>query len=263
MSKIAIISQPNHSVVIDLGGCVSFSEAIYHLTSTLQISSQFWEGMDIELNLGNLELAQEEISQILSTATESGLIPQQISTQNLLTRQSLEIHKGTSSIIFNSKTNGTVLNPVPQSPGQVTGGNQASSEKLVTSGGHKITSNETDNQKLAVPAVLYLKQTLRSGQAVSHQGHLVIVGDVNPGAEIMAEGDITVWGTLRGIAHAGVGGNVSAEIRALRLQATQLRIAHAIARAPDRSRPRAPHQTGPETARIINGTIRIIANNPE
>ena len=113
------------------------------------------------------------------------------------------------------------------------------------------------------PAVLFLKQTLRSGQAVSHSGHLVIIGDVNPGAEVMAEGDITVWGTLRGVAHAGIGGNTRAEIRALRLQAMQLRIAHAIARAPDRPSKHYANHTGPETARIVNGTIRIAANIPE
>jgi septum site-determining protein MinC len=110
---------------------------------------------------------------------------------------------------------------------------------------------------------LYLRQTLRSGQAISHKGQLVIIGDVNPGAEVMAEGDITVWGALRGIAHAGIGGNTRAEIRALRLQPVQLRIAHAIARAPDRPRKNFSTHSGPETARIVNGTIRITASNPD
>ncbi|MBU6453533.1 MAG: septum site-determining protein MinC [Cyanobacteria bacterium REEB67] len=108
-----------------------------------------------------------------------------------------------------------------------------------------------------MPQVLYVKQTLRSGQTVSHKGDLVIVGDVNPGAEIMAEGDITVWGSLRGIAHAGVGGNADAEIRALNLQPIQIRIATAIARAPDRPRISYASGTGPETARIVEGKIRI------
>jgi len=108
-----------------------------------------------------------------------------------------------------------------------------------------------------LPQVLYVKQTLRSGQVVSHKGDLVIIGDVNPGAEILAEGDITVWGSLRGIAHAGVGGNSLAEIRALNLQPIQIRIASAIARAPDRPRISYASGTGPETARIVEGKIRI------
>jgi septum site-determining protein MinC len=110
-----------------------------------------------------------------------------------------------------------------------------------------------------VPAVLYLRQHLRSGQTVSHKGHLVIIGDVNPGAEVMAEGDVTVWGALRGIAHAGIGGNTDAEIRALKLQPIQIRIANAIARSPDKPRYKFSRfaNSGPETARIIDGKIKI------
>ncbi len=108
------------------------------------------------------------------------------------------------------------------------------------------------------PTTLYLRQTLRSGQTVSHKGHLVIIGDINPGAEVMADGDITVWGCLRGVAHAGIGGNTSAEIRALKLQPIQIRIAHAIARAPDRPRVSYAATTGPETARMVDGKIKVV-----
>ena len=110
---------------------------------------------------------------------------------------------------------------------------------------------------------MYLRQTLRSGQTVSHKGHLIIIGDVNPGAEVMAEGDITVWGSLRGIAHAGIGGNVDCEIRALNLQPIQIRIAHAIARAPDKPRMSYSASHGPETARIVAGKIRVFRSRLE
>jgi len=108
------------------------------------------------------------------------------------------------------------------------------------------------------PTTLYIHQNLRSGQTVSHKGHLVIIGDINPGAEVMADGDITVWGCLRGVAHAGIGGNVNAEIRALKLQPIQIRIAHAIARAPDRPRVNYATTNGPETARMVDGKIRVV-----
>lgn len=87
----------------------------------------------------------------------------------------------------------------------------------------------------------------------------MIIGDVNPGAEVMAEGDVTVWGALRGIAHAGIGGNTDAEIRALKLQPIQIRIANAIARSPDKPRYKFSRfaNSGPETARIIDGKIKI------
>lgn len=80
---------------------------------------------------------------------------------------------------------------------------------------------------------LYIQRTLRSGQSIKSDGNIVIVGDVNPGSEIIAKGDITVWGILGGIAHAGSEGNVHAKIRALKMNAIQLRIADTFARRPD------------------------------
>ncbi len=80
---------------------------------------------------------------------------------------------------------------------------------------------------------LYIQRTLRSGQSISSDGNIVVVGDVNPGSEIIAKGDITVWGILGGIAHAGSDGNSYARIRALKMNAIQLRIADIFARRPD------------------------------
>ena len=80
---------------------------------------------------------------------------------------------------------------------------------------------------------MYIHRTLRSGQSISSDGNIVIIGDVNPGAEIVAKGDITVWGILGGIAHAGSDGNSYSRIRALKLNAIQLRIGDVFARRPD------------------------------
>lgn len=80
---------------------------------------------------------------------------------------------------------------------------------------------------------LYIQRTLRSGQSITSEGNIVIIGDANPGSEIIAKGDITVWGILGGIAHAGSDGNSYARIRALKMNAIQLRIADTFARRPD------------------------------
>lgn len=80
---------------------------------------------------------------------------------------------------------------------------------------------------------LYIQRTLRSGQSITSDGNIVIIGDANPGSEIIAKGDITVWGILGGIAHAGAEGNQYAKIRALKMNAIQLRIADTFARRPD------------------------------
>ncbi|HHX73604.1 MAG TPA: septum site-determining protein MinC [Firmicutes bacterium] len=102
---------------------------------------------------------------------------------------------------------------------------------------------------------LVIKRTLRSGQYIRFPGTVVVLGDVNPGAEIVADGDIFVFGTLRGIAHAGVGGDRNASVVALRLAPTQLRIADVISRAPDN--PSLPDT--PEYAYINDARIMIAA----
>jgi septum site-determining protein MinC len=72
---------------------------------------------------------------------------------------------------------------------------------------------------------LFINKTLRSGKRVEFPGHVVVMGDVNAGAEIIADGNVIVWGRVRGMIHAGAKGNRSATICALDLSATQLRIA--------------------------------------
>lgn len=116
---------------------------------------------------------------------------------------------------------------------------------------------ESSNGTAAAPKVppaanaLLLRETLRSGRSVWHEGHVVILGDVNPGAEIIASGNVIVWGRLRGLVHAGAAGDPGAVICALDLSPTQLRIAEQIAVAPNDNRA-APF---PELAAIRDGQI--------
>ncbi len=421
MSKIAIISQPDQGVLIDVSGCTTLKEALEHLSSTLQVSSQFWKGMNVSLNLGKLELGTSEISQILALAKGVGIQPSGVYTNHDTTRESLlkngvplgsgtpmtlptvpldlynhysseideqEKKKGNSAIatikmrmadaigqkkvskgddhpeslledmaplegeandeqakskpsqmkvrkkvsldgrpappvdsengntakhvqmadtntaIAESKSEPAdaavaidVTAPVLEDPieallkeavSQATEAPQENSDDVecdaeeVTEAEDSIAVTaecaaeeceaaetveadalEAQDDPINCPNTLYLQQNLRSGQTVSHKGHLVIIGDINPGAEVMAEGDITVWGSLRGVAHAGIGGNVNAEIRALKLQPIQIRIAQAIARAPDRPRLSYAQDNGPETARIVAGKIKVFRSRLE
>jgi septum site-determining protein MinC len=98
-----------------------------------------------------------------------------------------------------------------------------------------------------------IKRTLRAGRTVKSAGHVVILGDVNPGAEIMAVGDIIVWGRLRGTVHAGIEGDESAIVCALDMMPTQLRIAGHITTSPQDKR----RQPKPELASIRNGQIIV------
>ncbi len=83
------------------------------------------------------------------------------------------------------------------------------------------------------PETVFHMGTLRSGQNIKSDGHLVIKGDVNPGAEITAAGNVVVLGALKGIVHAGSEGNRDAIVAAMQLNPMQIRIADIITRSPD------------------------------
>ncbi|MBT3315883.1 MAG: septum site-determining protein MinC [Anaerolineae bacterium] len=83
--------------------------------------------------------------------------------------------------------------------------------------------------------VLWVERTLRSGTRIEHNGHVVVMGDVNPGAEIVAAGNILVWGRLRGSVHVGADiegqpadENTDAFVCALTMTPTRLQIASEI-----------------------------------
>ena len=86
-------------------------------------------------------------------------------------------------------------------------------------------------EDLGEETALFLNRTLRSGTRIEFAGHVVVFGDVNPGAEVVAERSVIIWGRLRGMVHAGSKGNKKAIIGALDLSPTQLRIAEEVAAA--------------------------------
>ncbi|MGD9680714.1 MAG: septum site-determining protein MinC [Candidatus Obscuribacterales bacterium] len=369
MSKIAIISQPNEGVLLDVSGCSDLKEALEYLSSTLQASNSFWSGLNVSINVGKLSLKPSEVAQILAIAKGVGISPAEVYTTNSDTISSLEdngvslgrgapmalpeVSLNTSSIeaaesdepeegkiesavssikvrvrdalqakraadsgaridgddeddLLQEHLEGvdlatedirqnekrirkTIVKRKIHITGEFPAAEAAETAKAVKvmdeeeeeieeAGEEEIELDtetveteedeqeedlETEESRLARNTTMYLRQTLRSGQTISHKGHLIIVGDVNPGAEVMAEGDITIWGSLRGIAHAGIGGNTDAEIRALNLQPIQIRIAHAIARAPDKPRWKYKASHGPETARLVADKIRVFRSRIE
>lgn len=127
-------------------------------------------------------------------------------------------------------------------------------EGITPEGIELIKSNTSDLD------TLYLTQTLRSGQTVSYEGNIFIVGDVHPGSEVNATGDVTVWGILGGIVHAGSAGNTDAKVRALKLNPIQLRIANLYSRRNDTINVPYVQKTNeftPEEARIDRNQIVI------
>ena len=122
----------------------------------------------------------------------------------------------------------------------------------------RASGNDQPNAAKTTLDLTVHRGTLRSGDHIETRGHLLIVGDVNPGGSASAEGDIYVWGRLRGRAHAGSKGNSNAKIVALQLRPLQLRIAELVARGPEER----PQPGLAEQALILDSGISIEPASP-
>lgn len=108
---------------------------------------------------------------------------------------------------------------------------------------------------------LALTRHLRSGQRIQFPGHVALVGDVHPGAEIVSGGHIFIVGEAKGLLHAGYPENARARIIAYRLDPIQLRIAQALVFSPLAANPKI-QAAGPLMARLARGRIVIEPYHP-
>jgi len=107
-------------------------------------------------------------------------------------------------------------------------------------------------REIGAGAAMWIARTLRSGTRIEFPGHIVVLGDVNPGAEVIADGSILVWGRVRGVAHAGANGDQSAVVCGLDLSAGQIRVAGATAVPSERS-----GEVRPEKISLKDGILQM------
>ncbi len=245
--------------IVDLTSAKKTSEIIYELSRILDMPES--KEKHICLKLGSVNLSQTELTSIktLVELMESKLAF--ISTSSEVTLESataldIKISEFTNNIVAPTFEQPQVSEEVTAEVENIFGeegeneqapeetSEKKEEEKEISpivrdSNDEIIPEEETDEEILAQKnepeslPTLYLRKTIRSGQSISSDGNIVVIGDVNPGAEIIAKGDITVWGILGGIAHAGKDGNNYAIIRALKLNPVQIRIGDIFARRPD------------------------------
>ncbi len=98
------------------------------------------------------------------------------------------------------------------------------------------------------------KGSVRNGQSVKFKGSIVIIGDVNPGGEVISEGNVIVLGSVKGLIHAGCGGRHDCFIIAFNLKPTQLRIADIVTYFPEKEK---TNKVIPECAFAKNGEIYV------
>ncbi len=192
---------------------VAWEEVVAALRSQLERGTEFFHGAELTIDVGDRALEDNDLQALLALMHEHGLQPTALATNS---------REGRTA----ARAAGMTARPTNR--------------------------NAPTTQRVGDPeAALMVTRTLRSGQVLRHHGHVTIVGDVNPGAEIVASGSVIVWGRLRGTVHAGALGDTSALVCALELIPSLLRIADLMSRPPDQ-RP-----AGPETARIKDGQIEV------
>jgi septum site-determining protein MinC len=230
-ASIANIKGIKNGILVELSQSEEWTRVTGDLAAQLDAKSTFFKDAKVTVDLGERPVPKDQMH----------------SLKALLDRRGLEIWSVMSSSqttidaahALDLKTN--VSNTVPTKFG---GADDATHPNR----------NSQSNTEIVGSSGLMVRRTLRAGQKIESDGHVVIFGDVNPSAQVIAGGDVVVWGRLRGNVHAGAHGDEDAIVCALDMQPTQLRIAHHIVTSPPIDKARNPL---PEVALIRDEQIIV------
>lgn len=214
MCDIISIKGSKDGLRVQLDEHVEWSKILTALRTQLQEGGSFFAGARLVMDIGDRQVSEQQLTEALDVMSEHGLRPESIAATS---REGRNAARGA----------GLTARPLP-------------------SYAHSSQNHEGE--------ALLVSRTVRSGQVLQYHGHITLIGDVNPGAEVIAGGNVVVWGRLRGMVHAGALGETSAVICALELRPTQLRIANLIARTPEDGATPTP-----EVARIEGDHISVEA----
>lgn len=214
MSDLISIKGGRDGLLLRLDDTAEWGALLQQLERQLAQNQAFFSGARLALDVGNRSMGPDDLAALLGLMQQHGVAAEALSA-------------GTRESRSAARSAGLAARPLPRPA--------AAADSSVAEG-----------------EALLLFRTVRSGQVVRHSGHITLVGDVNPGGELIAGGSVVVWGRLRGFVHAGALGDATAIVCAVELRPTQLRIAGQIATAPKGA---APHS--PEVARIEDGAIAV------
>lgn len=200
VNQIVNIKGRSDGITVEVGRG-SWHEILAALTSRLEQSAGFFRSGSVALDVGPRPVVEDELRQFASVLTNFEM--------------KLGVVRTSSERTFQAAL-ATGMTATLESP---EGAPVAAAAPAATN---------TDTASYFV-----YRGYLRSGHRLRRKENILVIGDINPGAEVISEGDILVWGRLRGVVHAGVGGNRRAIIAALDLEPTQMRIADVTTIGPD------------------------------
>lgn len=223
---LVTIKGVNDGLVIALNPHEPWSVLMEELADRIDQKAQFYAGAMVTLDVGERPVSKLELSSLKALLERRKLL--------------LAVVQSSSQTTLDAATALDVRTRIPP---------LAESDPPLESA-HD--TRPIDPEEHGTTGVL-IRRTLRSGRTVHSRGHVVVYGDVNPGAKIVATGDIIVWGKLRGMVHAGAEGDVEAVVCALDMNPNQLRIADFIATSPDEKN----RNTRPEVAIVRDEQIVV------
>ncbi len=214
-SKSAVVQVSGRGTNVDfiIDDSAPFDQVAQNLRQYLVENRGLWSRGNISVNAGRRVHSQEELDRIKQVIeSESGLTVSRF---------------WCSPDHFDQAGPAGELPPLLESPPNRPSPRRSKTETMPRPWSilRRAKDSKPGNSSKGQPVqALFVKTTFRSGESIRYPGDVVVLSDVNPGAEIMAGGDIVVFGRLRGIAHAGVDGDPKAAIIALDLDAPRLQI---------------------------------------
>lgn len=256
VSESVIIKGVREGLLLIVDDDIPFAQILTDLVSRIKTQPNFFKGATITINMGRRIFDAPEFDVLYRMLTRNGMKVTSVVSQSVQSRMVVE------NFGINARPPSFAAGDAPVSLGLKGRGTQ--SNAWPTPG----TNNYT-NSGLAWPegteqgwdgiteagVGLFLRCTIRPGQTVRYGGDVCIMGDVEAGAEVIAEGDVVVWGQLKGVVHAGVAGDDEAVVCALKMSPTQLGIAGIIARFPTTNTGYLYDTQPPELARLDGGRI--------
>jgi septum site-determining protein MinC len=240
------------------------------LRDYLSKQSGLWSKGDITINVGQRMLDRDELAQIKSiieansglTVTRFWCSPESLGSGDLqIEAKPAKVTAPPKSAPSPAKQ--PVAPPVahneveiPEPASDTAAESLSAVESIIESLKAKHNKNGARNRNIT--EALFIKSTFRSGESLHHHGDVVVLADVNPGAEIRADGDIVVLGSLKGFVHAGTSGDNKAVIIALELPSARFQIGkyHGVAPTSARHKPKSS-ATGPQIAYVRSRSIHV------
>ena len=209
MAQHVVIKHNRYGIELVLNPAISFEELLEAVTEKFKTSSDFFKDAKLAIAFKGRELQEDEVMAIINAITEN-----------------------TSIQIMSIIENGTALEELMRQMAEKT--NEAPAPKAEVQKVDMIPEDYiTYMPENSIVSDFYIG-TVRSGQILECASSVTLIGDVNPGAKIISEGNIVILGSLKGNAAAGISGNDKCFIFALDMQPIQLQIGQYYAKSPDK-----------------------------